>query len=956
MTQPTIWLGLLPLVAAAALAGGQREYYTAAKLATLQDNLARHEWARTQAAAICKRADAWVAFSDQQLRILVPPPTQPRAYTVHASGCPIHGEQAHLKGRYSWGMSPDKPYEIVCPAGGETYPNADYPDDGWGYTRPGEPKKFWFKAYWAHWSGKNYVLPAIRDCSQAYLITNDLKYARPAIVLLTQLADYYPDYNYETQSRYGTEFQPTYYGRLLYHTWETWTVTEAATAYDAVKPGIDDEALRQRIETRLLRTMAADTLAVPPRIQGNYGMHQVGLLRVAATLRNTPGEPSSQRMIDWVLHNVPDGLYTGLGFEDALYNLVQRDGTPFESPGYNLGWVVNLNDVAEALADARVDVFGQPRLRKLFTWPLKLAVAGEFTPALGDSNNMFSAVMGFSPGYGEPAVRHYADPAYARALVGHQSGEDLFKPALSELVEAAAEQHPEPVGVTSSLLPAMGCATLQSGEDGARAGLSLFYGYYVGHSHIDRLQLDLFAHGQSLLPDFGYPETADAWDPRRFGFFGHTVSHNTVMVDAKRQQPTRGRLEYFAPGEGIQAVSASAAGTYPGVVSRYRRTLVWIDVAPGQSYLVDVFQVAGGQQHDYLLHGTQADLVTDLALSPPREGTLAGPDVPYGQFYDDPKLKDAKPGTVPYSGYAGSGYQWLFNVQQAPLAKAAAVAWKLTQPKALPASRRAEGVVLRAHLLGDDETIFVADGKPQLRQNWPETVKFLVRRRTGEGLVSNFVTVFEPYRDTPFLTSVTRQDEQGRIRLAISNAGRDDTVMIDPQTGAIDVQAGPARLAIGLPGQGWQAKVTAVDYAAGRLQVDRDLPEVMPGNLLTVQAGDSATVVDVANRLGAKEFSVGDDDLLAARVGVQAVNGEQVTVESSLTYWKERGMTLVNEAGQAVGRLADWDGSGKVWQIEGGALSLEQFPDLDGDGRRQVRLAVVGPGDTLSTPGVQREE
>lgn len=934
-----------------------RGFYTPAKLATLRDNLARYDWAQTKAAAITKAADAWVALGDEQLRVLVPPPSQPRAYTVHASGCPIHGEQAHLKGRYSWGMSPTEPYRIICPAGGESYPNADYPDDGWGYTRPGEPKKFWFKAYWAHWSGRNYVVPAIRDCSQAYLITGDAKYARPAIVLLSQLAEYYPDYNYETQSRYGTEFQSTYYGRLLYHTWETFTVTEAAAGYDAVKPAIGDAALRQRIETRLLRTMAADILGTPPRIQGNYGMHQVGLLRLAATLRGTPGEPDSDTMVDWVLRHVSDGLYTSMGFEDALYNLVQRDGTPFESPGYNLSWVTNLNEVAEALGDAGVDVFGNPRLRKLFTWPLKLAVAGQFTPALGDSSNMFSAVMGFQPGFGEPAVRHYADPAYARAILGQRGDGGLFQPSLAELVEDAAKAHPEPVGVTSSLLPAMGCATLQTGDEGARMGASLFYGWYVGHRHVDRMQLDLFAHGHSLLPDFGYPETADAWDPRRFGFFGHTVSHNTVMVDAKRQADTRGRLEYFVPGKGIQALSASATGTYPGVVSRYRRTLVLVDAAPEQAYLVDLFAVAGGQQHDYLLHSTQADFASSLPLSPPRAGTLAGPDVPYGQFYDDPKLKDAPVGTVTYGGYAGSGFQWLFNVQQAPLAQAATVDWHLTRPAALPESRDPAGIVLRAHLLGDDETVFAADGKPQLRQDWPETVKFVIRRRTGDELVSNFVTVFEPYRDTPFLRTVRRTAHDGRIQLEVTCAdGAVHTLTCDPATGALQVITPARQLTVGGADLGWQATVAAVDYQHRRLRTSVPLPAALPGNLLNVAAGDSATVVEVVERLGGDQFGVGDDDLMAGRAAVRAAEGNQVTVESSLTYWKERGMTLVNEADQPVGRLTDWDDTGKVWQVAGRPLTLDDFSDADGDGRRQVRLAVVGPGDTLVTPGVARED
>jgi hypothetical protein len=49
------------------------------------------------------------------------------------------------------------------------------------------------------------LLPAITDLSEAYLYTDDPKYAEKCAVLLWQLAEYYPDYDYTNKSRYGTE-------------------------------------------------------------------------------------------------------------------------------------------------------------------------------------------------------------------------------------------------------------------------------------------------------------------------------------------------------------------------------------------------------------------------------------------------------------------------------------------------------------------------------------------------------------------------------------------------------------------------------------------------------------------------------------------------------------------------------------------------------------------------------
>ena len=56
--------------------------------------------------------------------------------------------------------------------------------------------------------------------------------------------------------------------------------------------------------------------------------------------------------------------------------------------------------------------------------------------------------------------------------------------------------------------------------------------------------------------------------------------------------------------------------------------ICWLRRAPGRHYLFDVFYVNGGRQHDYMLHGNQAEFDCRPALGPVREsGTLAGEDV-----------------------------------------------------------------------------------------------------------------------------------------------------------------------------------------------------------------------------------------------------------------------------------------------------------------------------------------
>ena len=257
-------LPLLICIAASLLPAGAwsktvRNYYTDQRLVVLRDNLTRYDWARKERDRILKEADKWAAYPDERLRELVPPPSVPRAGIVNTLQCPVHGQEVlKVASMYGWKMDFDHPYKVVCPVGGESYPSNDfdaylksgmkdkalltgeYVDDGWGYRKdPADKRNYWFVGYYAHWMVRNYLHPALRDLSQAYLITGEERYAHKCALLLWQLSQYYPDYAYEKQSSYGTENDPGYLGRLLYHTWETWTVEIAALAYDGVFPHLD---------------------------------------------------------------------------------------------------------------------------------------------------------------------------------------------------------------------------------------------------------------------------------------------------------------------------------------------------------------------------------------------------------------------------------------------------------------------------------------------------------------------------------------------------------------------------------------------------------------------------------------------------------------------------------------------------------------------------------------------
>ena len=86
-----------------------------------------------------------------------------------------------------------------------------------------------------------------------------------------------------------------------------------------------------------------------------------------------------------------------------------------------------------------------------------------------------------------------------------------------------------------------------------------------------------------------------------------------------KNNPSDGNLLLFVPGNsGFQAVAAQGNRAYPGVVRDYSRLLVMIGVSEQNAYVVDVFRVEGGSQHDFVLVGdanNDGAIETDLERS-----------------------------------------------------------------------------------------------------------------------------------------------------------------------------------------------------------------------------------------------------------------------------------------------------------------------------------------------------
>ena len=999
-----------------------RTLTTDAEIAQARDNIKRHPAAKQTADKVRAAADDWLKWTDADLARLLAPASVPRAFDVGASvGCPKCGQEIHEKfGTYPWKVDLRKPFKLTCPVDGSVYPDNDYAgylasgfkekpgwdkpvvDDGWGWLNPKNGERYWFVAHWNHYVYHRSIAPALVNLSQAYLLTGDRRYAHKAAVILHRLAEVYPAMDHEKQSRYGllsAQQGRRYPGKVLNHIWETNFVTTFTQAYDAVWETLDGDTEMQRltgkggrdlrafIEANLLED-AVDAY-YSGRVVGNFGMHQSSLAHLAAVRQHGDTEKWIGSLLTG--EGAPADTASYLGIEYALYDLVFRDGTPSESaPGYNFLWVAKLTELARLLQRSGMDLFAtEPRLRLLYDAVIDIVNARRYTPALGDSGSVWGdTTNGRNADVFLTAARAYKDDRYAGYVAKSGTGETEFATTSALYLPAATAVKADPAGdppLPPRLLDGSGVGILCDPAD--KTSVTLTYGHKAGHGHFDRMNFELFAAGVPLMPDLGYPDAMNDYVSGIYTWSKNTISHNTVTVDAGRQTGNvPGKVRLFAAGPFARVLGVDAAGTYPQTTA-YGRTLVMVDAGAGNSYLLDVFDVSGGKQHDYSLHGPPGEYAPQgdaSAWTAPEPGTLAGRDVPLGHIYDAPKMagKDYKGG---YSTYTGSGFQHLEKVRRHKAAGGSAeclVEWRHAKEK---------NARLRVRILPQpDQEIVLAQARVS-PVKVPDPVGYLIARRRAEkpGLKSRFVSVIEPLAGAPFLAgarAVPLAAGEGTAVEVTRTSGDADLILHDPAGSAKRLTWGgdtittDARTVVltrgkggrltrvfiaGAPGgctlktgertfsaKGAQGKVASIDPKKRALRVEGtsatdDSPK--PGTVAFLVSGPrrAAFTVATAARGADGVLSVTtQEDLLVGRTPVKAVSGTKVTSGIPLplasTY---AGAALFGEAfGPSCGTVASATGTELTLAAAPGA----DFPKVGED----VYLAHAAPGDRWEVPAV----
>gem|GEM_PF-645562 len=735
--------------------------------------------AASEAASYRTAVASLMAMSEAEVLQIIP--EQSGLYFTDCPNCEAGIQEGQFQGgkdsRFtSW--DPAQPLVMKCAYCGHSYPSEKYPMAK-TLEAHGPNGRLARYPYWEDAKGYRHYFGARIDdhrirhmetmgwrLGRAYWLTKDPQYARRCALILQRFAAVFPGYCYHYDYPFQQklikdgnvepkDFVPAF--RIARWTWWAYMDVPArlVEAYDLIRGSGELE----KLSTELGHDVAAE-------IEGAF----------ADAVRQVMANPDD-------LTNMSPGMWA-----DFI-----RAGWALQHPE----WVHE--------AASRLERFVGTGFNYDGTW--REGAPSYHAQVVGALQNVLQAAAGYSdpPGYRHPDSGRRFEALDLKAAL----------PAVGR-VGASLEQMRLPTGryvpvhdtwssnggkpLTESrpwLLPALGHACLAGGEGEAQWQVHLTWSPGMGHAHADGLSLLLAAGPTELLSDLGYTHSRDrAWTLP-------TLAHNTVVIDHLDQTANRttfGSLRFLdVANPGCQIVSVDNPQVYRGLASTYRRTLI----AVNGDYVVDLFEVEGGRQHDYLLHGCTDFPGTVRAVrgGQPLATTPLATLLPEGTAFQEARNE----GECGLSAKPGYAYGYLRDLQRVvdPLPAACTLEFTITD---YPARTRADLVTQPGDelFLGRNPAIRGAqENDAGLRSCWRP---FALLRRNGGS--SRFATVLGW---NPALALATRRQDLPGADLAIEVAcgDRRDLVLLRPY---------------GLHGE-WQGQALAAD---AELAVIRGVAPVAP--------------------------------------------------------------------------------------------------------------------------------
>ncbi|HHW10740.1 MAG TPA: hypothetical protein GXX29_12280, partial [Firmicutes bacterium] len=408
---------------------------------------------------------------------------------------------------------------------------------------------------------------------------------------------------------------------------------------------------------------------------------------------------------------------------------------------------------------------------------------------IGGLHKAFAPVIGYSdpPGYVsaldgkhlhnfQPEVEH---PIYRRAVTLLK--ERLYFPngaiwPIHDTWPHSVYPNQGPVRpVQPLLLPDFGHATIGWGQPDDGLEAHLHYSGAYNHHHSDMLNFILWANGEELVSDIGYTH------------LGHypkvTMAHNLVVVNGENQKATHcaDLMAWYTHGVAQFVQAGDPGSAYPNT-SPYRRALVAVPMEEKEGVVIDLFEVQGGQVHEWMANGA-ADYAQRVSTDLPLENMGDTLDAE-GKVTTRPECfgKDAGP------------YGAFRHARTATFSRP----WSIMLTPALPAGEAG----VRLHWLAPLDGVAIICDAPRHRYRdelmYQEEAKAawdsrrmpkVIVRREGDGLNSTFLAVWEPFRKEPWL-------QQASLLADVPSAAGLGVALHSPTTNAVVLYRRPESQAI----------------------------------------------------------------------------------------------------------------------------------------------------------------
>jgi len=636
-------------------------------------------------------------------------------------------------------------------------------DDGGGYY-DGKDRWWFIGTYLIYGQWKQLVQGGVKKLASAYVVTGDPIYAHKAAILIDRTADLYPTFDF---GREGVMYE----GKAFLGCVSTWhdaceETRELALAYDQIFDAIkNDKELVSFLSGKAAKYGLINRKKSFEDIQWNI---ENGILRDAIVNRQKINSnfPRTEIAIAEI-HSVLDLPKADVALRAVMDNFVTRtvmvDGVTGEKglTAYSRYVINGFADFLELYSrirpDFMQDVYSRfPDMEKTFRFHVDTWFNGEYYPNSGDggslstkNENYIGMLISKKPGTG-PSMFSFLERMYKLTgeslylkiayIENGRTTENLprdifaddpetFQKEVSSLIKNEGDD----INVGSINKEQWCLAMMRSGKGGDARAFWIDYDSGGGHSHMDALNVGLFAKGLDLMSEFGYPPVQyGGWESPKSLWYSMTAAHNTVVIDGKNQKsanpPIKGRTELWADGELLKTIKVSAPDVND--TGQYERTLTMIDISSKDSYLLDIFRVTGGHDHAKFMHTTYSDITTG--------GLNLGPCEDFGngvQAKNYRKDGSAKPGWFA---------DWTVQDRKGYIKDGKKIHIRYTD------------LTPGTEVISMDEWLSV----PSFNETGDDWIPSLIicRKSEGKELSSSFVGIIEPYDTVSKIRNIKRLD------------------------------------------------------------------------------------------------------------------------------------------------------------------------------------------------------